>query len=475
MWRLHHIVPIYKKGAPADPKNYRGVHLTSILSKVAERTLAHLLCPYFDAANIYGHTQWAFRPGVSSKDLVTYCVLCWLWAFNSGKKVGLLLTDISGAFDKVCTAYLLQKLTDAGVHRALCQLLSSYLAPREAKVVVNGTGSAPYVIQDEVYQGTVLGPPLWNVFFADVSAYVGQQFTEAKFADDLSVFRSFDSHWGSGEILSMMENCQASIHDWGDVNRVTFDSSKEHRVILSKREPVGESFKFLGPQIDTKLVMSEEVERIRGKAYPKVRAILRTQGFYNTAGLIGQFKAHVLPHIEGSIGAIFHASTTQLRRVDSIQRFFLGEICVEDAQAFLMHNLAPSRLRRNIAVLGFLHKVNIGKAHPHLQRLFPHAQVRSERPTRLSVHRHNRQIEDFCDGSQTVQFQQSIFGMVKIYNRLPQAVVDAKSIQAFQRLLTKMAKNYCYEGHRFEDLYCSRQIRIEGLNNNGVITAGLRI
>ena len=65
------------------------------------------------------------------------------------------------------------------------------------------------------------------------------------------------------------------------------------------------------------------------KACPKVKAILRTRGFYHTGALIGQFKAHVLPHIEGSMGAIFHASTTHLSRVDSIQKSFLKELGVE--------------------------------------------------------------------------------------------------------------------------------------------------
>ena len=44
-WRFHNIVPLYKKKAKSDPKNYRGVHLTSQLSKVAERVVGKLLLP----------------------------------------------------------------------------------------------------------------------------------------------------------------------------------------------------------------------------------------------------------------------------------------------------------------------------------------------------------------------------------------------------------------------------------------------
>jgi len=469
LWRLHHIIPLFKKGAAAEPGNYRGVHLTSILSKVVERVLARVLCSYFVSANLYGNTQWAFQPERSSKDLVTYCMLCWLWAFHKGKKVGLLLSDISGAFDRVCTPYLVKKLACVGTHEAFLALLSSYLAPRTAKVVVNGSASDPYVIENEVYQGTVLGPPLWNIFFSDVSTAIPADFVEAKFADDLNVFRSFDQGTDNSEILCALRTCQQSIHEWGRVNRVTFDPSKEHMVVLSRSEPSGETFKFLGPLIDGKLTMVEEIGRIRGKTRPKVKAILRMRSFYNTASLIMQFKAHALPHIEGSTGAVFHASSTQLSRIDVIQESFIRELGISDRDAFLQHNLAPSRLRRNIAALGLIHKVVIGKAHPALKDFFPSKDARSCHPTRLSTHRHTQQVQDFCDGSQSQQFQHSLFGMVKIYNLLPQRAVDQRTVTAFQKFLTRMARDYAQRGNAFQDLFCPRQIRPEGLNNCGVL------
>ena len=41
-WRVHWILPLYKKKSVWDPKNYRGVHLTAQLSKVVERLLGSL-------------------------------------------------------------------------------------------------------------------------------------------------------------------------------------------------------------------------------------------------------------------------------------------------------------------------------------------------------------------------------------------------------------------------------------------------
>ena len=41
-WHEHWIVPLYKRGSRANPSNYRGVHLTSQMSKCAERCVGRL-------------------------------------------------------------------------------------------------------------------------------------------------------------------------------------------------------------------------------------------------------------------------------------------------------------------------------------------------------------------------------------------------------------------------------------------------
>ena len=47
IWKFHLIVPIFKKGAALKPSNYRGVHLTTILSKVAEKLICARLFSLF--------------------------------------------------------------------------------------------------------------------------------------------------------------------------------------------------------------------------------------------------------------------------------------------------------------------------------------------------------------------------------------------------------------------------------------------
>ena len=94
----------------SDPGNYRGIHQTNVISKIAERTICITLTPFLERADAFGKDQWAFRKKHSCRDLVALLVSRWLWALDCGFKVGIYLGDISGAFDKVDRTILTERL-----------------------------------------------------------------------------------------------------------------------------------------------------------------------------------------------------------------------------------------------------------------------------------------------------------------------------------------------------------------------------
>ena len=110
-------------------------------------------------------------------------------------KIALYLSDISGAFDKVFKDFLLAKLYRAGVGDAFLDFLNAYLSPRIGYVTIEGAMSEAFEIADSVFQGTVLGPTLWNTFVADVAFSATQHGgQEELFADDLNIFHEFDKN-----------------------------------------------------------------------------------------------------------------------------------------------------------------------------------------------------------------------------------------------------------------------------------------
>ena len=148
--------------------------------------------------------------------------------------------------------------------------------------------------------------------------------------------------------------------------------------------------------------------------------------------------------MEQNNGAIFHASNYLLDRLDACQRHFLHEIDMTEADAFLKYNFGIPSLRRDIGILGLLHKRVLGKAHPVFQDLLPFHREDHGASTGLhSKQLYGRQLE--------IKFQvqlhhRSIFSMVHIYNRLSQNIVNSNSVSAFQSQLTKIARERCMRG-----------------------------
>ena len=140
-------------------------------------------------------------------------VLQWIWWLSQGKLIGLYCSDVSGAFDKVSSSRLVQKLQNLGVSDPLLTLLSSWLKFRNAVVVVDGAFSEEALLRDMVYQGTVLGPPLWNSFFADARFVIQDcDFKDTFFADDLNCYKSFSPDATTKSVIHNLEECQSSLH-----------------------------------------------------------------------------------------------------------------------------------------------------------------------------------------------------------------------------------------------------------------------
>ena len=100
-------------GSAFLPGQYRGIPLTSILSKVVERVIGNPSIAFLEARG-YGEAQWAFRKKSSARDLLTICGAMWSPLMCQGHEIGLYLSDISGAFDKVSRALIIVQLSQLG-------------------------------------------------------------------------------------------------------------------------------------------------------------------------------------------------------------------------------------------------------------------------------------------------------------------------------------------------------------------------
>ena len=168
--------------------------------------------------------------------------------------------------------------------------------------------------------------------------------------------------------------------------------------------------------------------------------------------MILQYKTHIWGITEHHNGSIRHASETALMKLDRLQMSFVAALHLMEKTAFLDRNFAPPCLRRDIGLLGFLHKRVLGQCHPAIMQIFPMAP---------GMGWHDKTLDCFMEGCifRHALHSRSIFGLISVYNRLPQDLVDLTSVTAFQKELTKIARDRCANNmddwhHSFHN--CSR-------------------
>ena len=111
-----------------------------------------------------------------------------------------------------------------------------------------------------IYQGTVLGPILWDVFFEDVYIPVRKSgFKEISFADDLNSYRRYNGGVDNKLMKKHAHKCQAEVHMWGKAKQITFEPTKESISIISNTDAEGPDFKLMGLWFDTALSMKRAV------------------------------------------------------------------------------------------------------------------------------------------------------------------------------------------------------------------------
>ena len=210
-------------------------------------------------------------------------------------------------------------------------------------------------------------------------------------------------------------------------------------MVIHPRHGTGEDIKFLGCHIDCQLNMQSHIEYLLQICRPKIKAMLRTRGLYDLPTMLQQFKTHIWSIIEHHNGSLRHATATLLARLDGLQVSFLDELQITEDAAFVNYNFAPLGLRRDIGILGFLHKRVLGLCHPGICKFLPMA---------AGAAWHNRPLKTFdhvCTTNRRM-FERSIFYMIHVYNRLPQYLIDCCSVSAFQKQLTQIAKHRCIAG-----------------------------
>ena len=111
-------------------------------------------------------------------------------------------------------------------------------------------------------------------------------------------------------------------------------------------------------------------------------------------------------------------------------------------------------------MLGFLQKVKLGRVAPALGQFFPFASAgHFGRHTRTGSVLHKNQFVDKAVGPCSELMRRSVFGVVAVYNSLPQSVVDLPSVSDFQSKLQQVLRVQAVRGiHLWERTFDRSQL-----------------
>ena len=212
-------------------KQFRPVSILSNMSKIFERIIFRQISNYMKS--FLSKYLCCFRKGYSTQHCLLFMLKKWKRAVDNGKVFGILLTDLSKAFDCLSHELLLAKLHTYGFSISALRLIYSYLANRIKRTKINSSYSSWEEILFGIPQGSVLGTLLFNIFLRD-TFFVLSQTDFGSYADDNTPYVEANN---TDEVITILENDSIQLFKWFSDNQMKVNKDKCH-LFISNNEKV---------------------------------------------------------------------------------------------------------------------------------------------------------------------------------------------------------------------------------------------
>ena len=197
-WCVGRIVSIYKKGDFSDPGNFRGITISSALSKTFNSILNERLCSFLEENNIMCPEQIGFKKKCRTSDHMFILQTIINKYKRSRKPLYIAFIDFKKAYDTVWHDGLFFKLLQIGVSSRFYKVVKAMYTGTRLTVQAGDKMTPIFNSRVGVRQGDNLSPTLFNVFINDLPGIFDAQCKPVHFgnmtiqsllyADDLVLF-----------------------------------------------------------------------------------------------------------------------------------------------------------------------------------------------------------------------------------------------------------------------------------------------
>lgn len=357
--KMSEISPIYKCNDSLERDNYRPVNVLPGLSKIVEKVYYEQMYAFF--SDILSTYLAAFRKKYGCHHVLTKFVYDCKAALDQGSNVGVVLMDLSKAFDCIPHGLLLTKLKYYGLSDQACELIKSYITDRKQRVKIGQSVSDWGSTNHGVPQGSILGPLIFNIFINDIFYAMGNTCRLYNYADDNTIMNTGTT---LQSLMGKLENSVNIATRWFDMNGMKSNHSKFQAMILNHHPDLSDfslcingqtialksCVKLLGVLIDYQLTFSNHVDYLCKKTSKQLGAIRRVSRYLDNVCLMKLFHAFVMSNFN-YCSVIWHfcpkASTIKMEKIQKAAlRVVLNDYVSTYTQLLHMSARTPLYIRR---------------------------------------------------------------------------------------------------------------------------------
>ena len=336
MFKRSFISPLYKSGDPTVPVNYRPVSLLPIISRILEHFVKKQLVEYLTAHELYPKTQFAYRKCHSTEDALVLAVNRWVLARSHRRFTGIVMVDMSKAFDRVQHERLVSELHSLGISSSALQLFCSYLTERSQQVRIANSVSSSVHCSRGVPQGSVLGPLLFVLYTRHLDAILPEQVIHQEFADDI-ILEFSDSDLNT--VCRQLSAAATSVSRWLAEIGLLLNAKKTQVMVIQPRGQraaipdvfcgqdalkVTPTSKYLGVVIDCELSWKQHVDNVTKRTAQTIGQLWRHGRALSLSARRSWFISIISSHLCYASTAFYPCLTVQL--LDRLVKIFKSGI-----------------------------------------------------------------------------------------------------------------------------------------------------
>ena len=178
---------------------------------------------------------------------------------------GVVLMDLSKAFDTLNHALMIAKLHAYGFDRSSLNLIHSYLTQRWHRTKINTSFSTWKHLLTGVPQGSILGPLLFNIYINDLF-YILSDTESCNYADDTCLYAC---NKDLNKLLIRLTHDSSLAIDWLEYNHMKLNSDKCHLLFA------GHKYEHLWIDIDGNKIWESTTETLLGMSTQFVGELVR--------------------------------------------------------------------------------------------------------------------------------------------------------------------------------------------------------